>query len=71
MRSGTDMNQLPAAMLMDVQDMVDAALRGLDLGESVTIPSLPELAEWDNLNQLRQALAPRLSLSSPAARYQV
>lgn len=70
-RSGTDINQLPAAMLMDVQDMVDAALRGLDMGESVTIPSLPELAEWDNLNQLRQALAPRLSLSSPAARYQV
>jgi uncharacterized protein len=70
-RSGTDINQLPAEMLMGVQDMVDAALRGLDLGETVTIPSLPELAEWDNLNQLRQGLAPRLSLSSPARRYQV
>ena len=28
---------------MDVEDMVDAALTGLDRGETVTIPSLPDI----------------------------
>lgn len=68
-RSGGDINQLPAEMLMEVEDLVDAALTGLDLGETVTIPSLPDLADWTSLNQARQALAPRLSLRQPAARY--
>ncbi len=31
-----------AAMVMSVTDMVDAALMGLDLGETVTIPSPPD-----------------------------
>lgn len=68
-RSGGDIAHLPPEMLMEVEDMVDAALAGLDQGESVTIPSLPELKEWTELNALRQALAPRLSLSRPAQRY--
>ncbi len=69
-RSGGDIAHLPPEMLMEVGDMVDAALTGLDLGEPVTIPSLPEIAAWNNLNQVRQALAPQLSLSRAAARYQ-
>jgi len=69
-RSGGDIAHLPPEMLMEVGDMVDAALTGLDLGEPVTIPSLSEIAAWNNLNQVRQALAPQLSLSRAAARYQ-
>jgi short-subunit dehydrogenase len=49
--------------------MVDAALAGLDMGERVTIPSLPDVAEWESFNQARQAMQPRLSLKHPAARY--
>jgi uncharacterized protein len=54
---------------MDVEDMVDAALSGLDRGETVTIPSLPDIAEWDAYEAARQKMFPHLSLSSPAARY--
>lgn len=44
-------------------------LNGLDLGETVTIPSLPELGDWDALNAIRLSLAPRLSLQHSASRY--
>jgi hypothetical protein len=56
-------------MIMDVEPMVDAALTGLDLGERVTIPSLPDAADWEKFNIDRLALRPKLSLSEPAPRY--
>jgi short-subunit dehydrogenase len=68
-RAGTDLSTLPAGMLMDVDEMVDAALAGLDLGETVTIPSLPDAAAWDELTALRQGLGPWLSLAHAAPRY--
>lgn len=68
-RSGGSISQLPAEMLMEVGDMVDAALAGLDLGEAVTIPSLPDVADWNTLTAARQALGPNLSRNQPAARY--
>jgi short-subunit dehydrogenase len=49
--------------------MVDAALAGLDRGETLTIPSLPDVADWKAYETARQKLFPNLSLSSPAARY--
>lgn len=60
---------LPPEMVMEVGDMVDAALAGLDQGEIVTIPSLPDAADWDAYTAQRLALGPNLSLSTPAARY--
>ena len=68
-RSGTGIKNIPDEIIMSVDDMVDAALAGLDMGERVTIPSLPDVAEWESLNQARQAMQPRLSLKHPAARY--
>ncbi|HEY9102290.1 SDR family oxidoreductase [Chitinimonas sp.] len=68
-RSGTDVDTLPAGMVMGVDDMVNAALVGLDQGEVITIPPLQEIADWDNYLQARLALAPKLSVSKPAARY--
>jgi len=68
-RSGTGIENLPAEMLMEVDDLVDAALSGLDLGEPVTIPSLPDAAQWETLTTARHAMGPNLSLSKPAARY--
>ena len=53
----------------DAEEMVDAALAGLDRGETVTIPSLPDVADWKAYETARQKLFPNLSLSSPAARY--
>jgi short-subunit dehydrogenase len=61
--------RIPAGMVMMVDDMVDAALAGFDLGETVTIPSLPETAGYEAFVAAREALRPGLSLSTPAARY--
>ncbi|WPB56958.1 SDR family NAD(P)-dependent oxidoreductase [Xylophilus sp. GOD-11R] len=68
-RSGGSIDALPADMLMEVGDLVDAALAGLDMGEAVTIPPLPSLEGWQAMEDARLALAPRLSLREPAARY--
>jgi short-subunit dehydrogenase len=53
-------------MLMDVEEMVDAALSGLDQGEVVTIPSLPNAGDWQRYEAARLALGPNLSRSRPA-----
>lgn len=68
-RAGFDMNRLDQSLTMEVGDMVDASLAGLDQGELVTIPSLPDVADWQAFLQARYALAPHLSLQHPAKRY--
>lgn len=68
-RAGIDISWLPPGMVMEVDEMVDAALAGLDLGETVTIPSLPDRRDWEALNAMRLDLAPVLSLNHAAARY--
>jgi short-subunit dehydrogenase len=67
--AGTPVHQLPAQMVMSADDLVDAALAGLDLGETVTIPSLPDQAEWDRYDAARRAMSPRLSSALAAPRY--
>jgi uncharacterized protein len=37
----------------------------------VTIPSLPDAADWERFDAARKALGPNLSRSSAASRYQV
>lgn len=68
-RSGIDATQIPADMVMEAGEMVDAALSGLDHGELITIPSLPNLSEWESYVAARHAMAPNLSRSQAAARY--
>jgi short-subunit dehydrogenase len=70
-KAGTNIASLPPNMVMDVDEMVDAALAGLDRGELVTIPSLPDTADWEACEAARQNLMPKLSLSTPAPRYGV
>ena len=67
--AGPGLANMPAAILMSADAMVDAALVGLDQGEQVTIPALPEVADWDRFEAARQALAPNLSHAVAAARY--
>ena len=52
---------------MPAADMVDASLAGLDQGELVTIPSLPDIDDWNAFENARQALGPNLSHRRPAA----
>lgn len=67
--AGTPVHQLPAQIVMSADDLVDAALAGLDLGETVTIPSLPDKAEWDRHEAARLAMSDRLSSAIAAPRY--
>jgi short-subunit dehydrogenase len=66
---GLPTEHLPIDSVMQVDDMVDAALAGLDQGELVTIPSLPDAADWQAYEAARQKLIPNLSLKVSAARY--
>lgn len=70
-KAGTDLTAFPREMVMEVGPMVDAALAGLDLGEQVTIPSLPDIADWQRLEAARLALGPNLSRDRPAERYAI
>ena len=67
--SGVELHQLPSEIVMEVEDMVDAALAGFDQGELVTIPSLPDAADWQRLVAARTALLPNLSHKNAAGRY--
>ena len=66
---GLPLDNLDQAIVMSASDMVDAALVGFDRDELVTIPSLHDGAKWDAYEAARQAMAPELSTSTPAARY--
>lgn len=70
-RAGGHISAMPAEMVMEVDEMVDAALAGLDLGETVTIPSLPNAADFDTFTAARAAMGPNLSRNHAAARYNV
>jgi len=69
--AGKPVHQLPAAIVMSADDMVDAALAGLDQGEVVTIPSLAAKADWDRYEAARRAMSGKLSSAVPAPRYNV
>ena len=69
--AGRPVEHLPSEIVMTAADMVDAALAGLDQGEVVTIPALPDKAEWDSYEAARRAMSANLSHSAPAARYAV
>jgi short-subunit dehydrogenase len=68
-RAGADVDKLPPERVMDVEEMVDAALKGLDMGERITIPSLPDAQDLADAEAARLKLSPNLSRDHPAARY--
>jgi short-subunit dehydrogenase len=69
--AGLPVHNLPAQIVMSAEDMVDAALAGFDQGEIITIPSLPDKAEWDRFDTSRRAMFVRLSSAIPAPRYNI
>ena len=54
---------------MTAEDMVDAALKGLDAGELVTIPGLHDGDQWTSFEASRRALSKQLANAVPAQRY--
>lgn len=69
--SGVELKDLPPDIVMNVDEMVDAALAGFDQGEAVTLPSLPEVADWQRLVKARNELQPNLSHKHSAPRYKI
>jgi uncharacterized protein len=67
--AGYPLERVPSRMVMKADDLVDAALAGLDQGELVTIPSLPDIADWEAYEAARQRMIPKLSLADPSGRY--
>jgi uncharacterized protein len=69
--AGRPVHHLPKEIVMTAEDMVDAALVGLDQGETVTIPPLADEAEWNRFEAARRAMIGRLSSAVPADRYSI
>ena len=70
-KAGLPVQHLPSGWVMTSDDLVDASLAGLDRHELITIPSLPDIADWEKFEAARKALGPNLSREKPAARYGV
>jgi len=68
-RSGKDVDAFPEGFVMAVDDLVDAALIGFDRREAVTIPPLPDMGQFDTMQQARAAMGGNLSKSAVAERY--
>ena len=68
-KAGVDVAARPTANLMDADEMVEAALASLDIGEVVAIRSLPDTAEWSRFRGARLAMGPNLSRAHSARRY--
>ena len=56
--AGTPVEHLPQEIVMSTAETVDASLAGLDAGEFVTIPSPPNVADWEAYESARQRLLP-------------
>ncbi len=67
--AGLPWQKLPRSVVMSAEDMVDAALVGLDQGELVTIPGLLDGDEWTRFEAARRALSQRFGNAVPAPRY--
>jgi short-subunit dehydrogenase len=64
---GADVNAMNN--VMEVGDLVDAALVGFDRREPVTIPPLHDGSQWDALDGARKAMLGNLVNALPAERY--
>lgn len=61
--------QKESPRMMTADDLVDAALAGLDQGELVTIPTLQDGDDWLRWEAARRELMPKFSNPKPAPRY--
>jgi len=64
---GVDVNTM--SNVMEVTDLVDAALVGFDRRELVTIPPLHDVGQWDAVDGARKAMLGNLVNALPAERY--
>ena len=66
-RSGRNVNDVQG--VMEVGELVDAALVGFDRRETITIPPLPDIDQWERFTASRQAMLASFRQKNAAARY--
>jgi short-subunit dehydrogenase len=66
-RSGRSLDNIPG--VMEVGELVDAALVGFDRREAITIPPLPDAGQWETFSAARLAMLPNFRQEHAAARY--
>jgi short-subunit dehydrogenase len=69
--AGRHVSQLPQEIVMTAEHLVDAALSGLDQGETITIPVLQDGAAWDRYEAARREMFAQLHGTTPAPRYRL
>lgn len=68
--AGAPIANFDASVFMTAEQLVDAALVGLDRGEEVTLPSVHDAALWQSYDEARARLFAGTQNGSPAERYQ-
>lgn len=66
---GSDLEPLPESMVMTTEDCVDAALSGLDQGETITAPSLHDTSVLSDYVAVSGKLLQAMFDAKPAKRY--
>jgi short-subunit dehydrogenase len=67
--SGVGLHNLNPETVMTAENLVDAALTGLDQGETVTLPSVEDYSLWEAFDGARLKLAQATQTKRPASRY--
>jgi short-subunit dehydrogenase len=70
-RTGVPESVIPRSMIMNPEDLVEAALVGLDRGEVLTLPTVADESVWAAYEAGRQGLRTSLAAGQPAPRYQL
>lgn len=66
--AGVPLATLPKEAVMATEHLVDAAMAGFDMGESVTLPSLADNALWERFDTARAELFAAMQTGQPAPR---
>lgn len=69
--SGVPLTQLDQASIMTPENLVDAALAGLDQGETITLPSVEDIQLFTDYDVARLKLLTASQTGKPASRYRV
>ncbi|MGK5023448.1 SDR family NAD(P)-dependent oxidoreductase [Janthinobacterium sp. RB2R34] len=69
--SGIPLAALNKSALMTTENMVDAALAGLDQGETITCPSVVDASLWEKYEAARTELFASTQAGTPAPRYKI
>jgi len=67
--SGVALSAIDRSTVMSAEDLVDAALAGLDQGEAITVPPLADAGLWSRFEEARTTVFAATRTGKPAPRY--